>query len=273
MFHIHQLSSETNYDYIEIPSSKSHPYRSLPSLDPHDPQHAIYITRKRDAKAENLTQIKAPICQAVHHINFKDPIQIRRTHEALIHKVNRDAICIGTKYSVKIEPMHFEWEEFIPTLEKHFPDILQKILACDHQRHNQEQGESYQQVEVKVTLTLDVIIQTDSILKDHPVQDFHDQEPEVGLNVMAALTTVHQECLINANIMVTTPTQLMTQPTDPGMYHTALQLSQWTDNITAMVMQTGEHYMQSACMIIKLTFLMIIDISKYITPIYPIIIK
>ena len=56
------------------------------------------------------------------------------SHEALMHDVNRDARYIGTKYSVQIGPLYFEWDKFIPTLEKHFPDILDEILNCDHQR-------------------------------------------------------------------------------------------------------------------------------------------
>ena len=62
-----------------------------------------YITRKREAEAEYLAQIKAALCQAIQHINFADPTPKRRAHEALIPDVNRDVISIGIKYSVKIE--------------------------------------------------------------------------------------------------------------------------------------------------------------------------
>ena len=50
-------------------------------------------------------------------------------------------ICIGIKYCVKIELMYFERDKFSPTVEKHFLDILQEILDCDHQRGNSEQGQ------------------------------------------------------------------------------------------------------------------------------------
>ena len=112
-------------------------------------------------------------------------------------------------------------------------------------------------------------ILTDSIYKDHLAQDFHNWEPEVGLNVMAAFNTVHQKCLKNATTMVTTQIWLMTQPTAPGMYHILLPLSQWVNYVIAMVMQTEEHYMQSTYIIVTLTvtFLMIIDVSKYISKI------
>ena len=68
------------------------------------------------------------------NINFADPLQIRRAHEAVMHEVNREAICIGTKYSVKMEPMYFQWDKLILKLEKHFTDILEEILNHDHQR-------------------------------------------------------------------------------------------------------------------------------------------
>ena len=37
---------------------------------------------------------------------------------------------ISNKYKIQIEPIQFEWEKFLPTLEKDFPDILNEILNC-----------------------------------------------------------------------------------------------------------------------------------------------
>ena len=51
----------------------------------------------------------------------------------MIHEVNREVRCIGTKYSVKMKPMYFEWEKFIPTLEKHFQDILEVYESMMHE--------------------------------------------------------------------------------------------------------------------------------------------
>ena len=67
-----------------------------------------------------------------------------------------------------------------------------------------------------------MIIKTDRIHKNHPAQDFHDQEPEVSLNVIVGFTKVYQTCLINAITVVNTQTQLMTQSTIPEMHHTSL---------------------------------------------------
>ena len=105
MFHMHPLSPESPIMTVDNCHSNITAYMPLPSLDPSDPQHATYSTRKGITKAEYLAQIKAALPQAIQHINFADPIQTRMAHETLMHEVNRDAICIGMKYSVKIEPM------------------------------------------------------------------------------------------------------------------------------------------------------------------------
>ena len=36
--------------------------------------------------------------------------------------------------------IYFKRDKFISALEKHFPDILQEIPNCDHQRYDSEQG-------------------------------------------------------------------------------------------------------------------------------------
>ena len=48
--------------------------------------------------------------------------------------INGEARYISTKYSVWIDPLYFEWDKFIPTLEKHFPDLLDEILDCENGR-------------------------------------------------------------------------------------------------------------------------------------------
>ena len=120
-------SGKSNLDYIDNPYSNSTAHMPVSSLDPSDPQQGNYIPTKRDAQAEYLAQIKPTLCQAILNINIADPIQTKRAHNDLMHEVNREAIYIGIKYSVKMEPMYFEWDKFIPTLEKHFPDILWDI--------------------------------------------------------------------------------------------------------------------------------------------------
>ena len=43
-------------------------------------------------------------------------------------------LCISNKYTVQIESLHFEWDKFIPTLEKEFPNILNEIISCNSQQ-------------------------------------------------------------------------------------------------------------------------------------------
>ena len=74
----------------------------------------------------------------------------------MMHEVAREMRCIDIKYIVKIEPMCFEWEKFISTLEKHFPDILQEILHCDCQRHDSEQGQAQSIPTVSCVINTDI---------------------------------------------------------------------------------------------------------------------
>ena len=50
-----------------------------------------------------------------------------------MNQVGNEAIHISTKYTVQLEPLYFEWDKFIPTLEKEFLDILNEMLCCNSQ--------------------------------------------------------------------------------------------------------------------------------------------
>ena len=60
------------------------------SFNPSDPQHLFYIARKRNAQIEYLAQIKEELQKTIQNINFVDPIQNRRKHEALMNEVNKE---------------------------------------------------------------------------------------------------------------------------------------------------------------------------------------
>ena len=81
-----------------------------------------------------LKQGKNSVKQLCSSITFTDPVNTRRVHKELMNKVRNEAIHISNKYKVQIEPLHFEWDRFIPTLEKKFPDILNEMLY-----HNSQQ--------------------------------------------------------------------------------------------------------------------------------------
>ena len=62
------------------------------------------------------------------NINFADPADIWKAHKELIIQVRTKAIHNSNKYKTQIEPPQFEWDRFLPTLEKDFPDILDEML-------------------------------------------------------------------------------------------------------------------------------------------------
>ena len=99
---------------------------------------------KRDAQAEYPGLIKTALRNTVQNVNFADPFQTRRAHETLMHDVKRKVRYIDTKYSMQIDPLYFESDKFIPTLENHFLDIVEQLLRHDYLRyasvHNQGQS-------------------------------------------------------------------------------------------------------------------------------------
>ena len=80
--------------------------------------------------------IKKALQNTIQNVNFVDLTQTRKACEA-----NSEARYIKIKYSVWINPLHFKWNKFIQKLEKHFPDILDKILNYDNQRSTSTNGE------------------------------------------------------------------------------------------------------------------------------------
>ena len=71
-------------------------------------------------------------------INFADPANIRKVHKTLMNDVRNETTYISNKYKIKIEPIQFEWDKSLPTLEKDFPKILNEVLSCkNYQNTNQ----------------------------------------------------------------------------------------------------------------------------------------
>ena len=54
-------------------------------------------------------------------------------HVELMNQVGNKAIHVSNTYEVQIEPLHFEWDKFTPTLEKEFLDTLNKMLNHNSQ--------------------------------------------------------------------------------------------------------------------------------------------
>ena len=81
-------SRRSNCDYVD------NSYFSLIAYieDKGDPIHTKYIARKRDAQAEYLSLVKTGSQSNIQYINFVDPMQARKTHEALMYDVKREVM-------------------------------------------------------------------------------------------------------------------------------------------------------------------------------------
>ena len=53
-------------------------------------------------------------------------------------QVGNETIYISNKYKIQIEPTQFEWDKFLPALEKDFPEILNEVLSCNNNQQQQQ---------------------------------------------------------------------------------------------------------------------------------------
>ena len=77
------------------------------------------------------------LCSCFGSINFADTANIRKVCKELMSKVRNEAIYISSKYKIQIEPIQFEWDMFLPTLEEDFPEILNEILSHSNKQQQQ----------------------------------------------------------------------------------------------------------------------------------------
>ena len=63
-----------------------------------------------------------------------DLVNTRKGHQEVINQVRNEAKHIRKWYKVQIEFLHSEWDKFILTLEKEFPDILNEMLGFNNQQ-------------------------------------------------------------------------------------------------------------------------------------------
>ena len=89
----------------------------LPPSNPSDPLHPTYYARKRDAWEEHINLIKTALWYTIQNVNFADPTETRKAHEALMCDAYRETKYIGTKYSVWIDPLYLGWDKFISVAE------------------------------------------------------------------------------------------------------------------------------------------------------------
>ena len=53
----------------------------------------------------------------VGSINLADPANIGKAHEELMVWVRTESIHIRNKLKIQVEPIQFEWDSFLPTIE------------------------------------------------------------------------------------------------------------------------------------------------------------
>ena len=109
---------------------------------PIDPLHPTYNTQNRGAQAEYLAKVKVALRNCVKDINLADPVQMKRVLRDLMIEVSYKAQNISSNHIVQINPLYFEWDKFILTLERQFPDVLNEMVNCDHQWHLSDQNKS-----------------------------------------------------------------------------------------------------------------------------------
>ena len=95
--------------------------------------------------------------QAIHShrgsINFVDSANIRQIHGILMNDVRDETTFIRNKYKIQIDPLQFDWDKFLPPLEKDFPGILKEVLSC---KINQQQPISnvYNSIQYKIEVNI-----------------------------------------------------------------------------------------------------------------------
>ena len=102
-----------------------------------DTSHHMYHVQKWDADTQYLGRVKMALSSC---INFAYPANIRKAHEELMTQVKTKAIHISNKYEIQIECIQFEWDKFLPTLEKDFLEILNEVLSYNN--HQQQLSNS-----------------------------------------------------------------------------------------------------------------------------------
>ena len=83
-----------------------------------NPLQPNYNARKRDAQGEYLGIIEMASMNCVKDINFSDPVQMKKVQGDLMKEAGSEAQYISNKQNIQIDLLYFEWDMFIPTLER-----------------------------------------------------------------------------------------------------------------------------------------------------------
>ena len=126
-------SNSNNFRQLNVTENCSNLEQIAPE-NPSDASYPMYHTKKRDADMEYLGRVKTMLNSHMGGIKFADPVNTRKAHKELVIQVRPTAIYISNKYTVQLEPLHFEWDRFIPTLEKDFLNTINEMLSHNGQQ-------------------------------------------------------------------------------------------------------------------------------------------
>ena len=126
-------SNLNNFRQLHVTENCSN-FKKIAFANTSDISHHMYHIQKRDADVEYLGRVKMVLSSHVHRINFADPANMRKAQKQLMIQVRTEAMHFNNKYKIPIEPIQFEWDRFLPTLENDLPEILNERL-----RHNSQQ--------------------------------------------------------------------------------------------------------------------------------------
>ena len=125
-------SNSNNIRQLNVAENSSSLIYTAPA-NPMDMSDLTYHAQTRDADTGYLIRVKTALKSCISNINFTDPVNIRKAHEELMNQVRNKVIHTSNKYKVQIEPLNFEWDLFLPILEKEFPDILNEMPSHNSQ--------------------------------------------------------------------------------------------------------------------------------------------
>ena len=76
-----------------------------------------------------MGRVKMASSSHLGSINFADPANIRKVYKELMSELRTKAICLSNKHKIQIEPIQFEWDKFLSTFGKDFPEVLNEVLS------------------------------------------------------------------------------------------------------------------------------------------------
>ena len=190
---------------------------------------------------------------------------MRRVHEDLMNGLSYEAQCINNKYNKQINPLHFEWDKFIFTLERHFPDVLNEMLSCNHQWHLSDQNESRSTISRNGEPNYNARERLNNRAQKLQPPDPRNTQPHTrGIfyhSKNSSHTTPETTFNCHHNSQFRNQTYHTTKTADK--FITLWHLKQQAHYIITNISMVGDHFSQTTCLIA--IFLVTIIITIYIT--------